>query len=119
MTARKPTVFEERVYAALRQVPRGRVTTYAALARRIGCGSPRAVGQALRRNPHAPDVPCHRVIASDRTPGGFAGERAGPALQRKLALLEEEGVSFAGGRLSNPGQIYWFEGSAHEPFTGP
>jgi len=93
--------FAARVYAALKRIPRGRVITYAALARRVGCRSPRAVGQALRANPLAPAVPCHRVIASDLTPGGFAGKTRGPELRRKLRLLAKEGVKFADGRLAD------------------
>jgi len=93
------TDFQRRVYDALCNVPRGQVTTYGLLARYIGCGSARAVGQALRRNPFAPRVPCHRVIASDLSPGGFAGQRAGAELARKCRLLADEGVAFADGKL--------------------
>lgn len=94
--------FAARVYNALKRVPRGRVITYAALAAKIGCGSPRAVGQALRANPFAPEVPCHRVIASDLSPGGFVGQTAGPQLRRKLRLLASEGVLFHNGFLAEP-----------------
>ena len=90
------------MYAALCKVPRGKVITYAALALRIGCRSPRAIGQALRANPFAPEVPCHRVIASDLTIGGFTGHTSGPALTKKLRLLAAEGVVFKNGRLSDP-----------------
>jgi methylated-DNA-[protein]-cysteine S-methyltransferase len=65
------TPFRRRVYLALLEVPRGRVTTYALLAKRVGCASARAVGGALRANPFAPDVPCHRVVAADLGIGGF------------------------------------------------
>ena len=99
------SAFARRVYAALCQVPRGRVITYAALGRRIGCRSPRAVGQALRANPFAPKVPCHRVIASDLTPGGFQGHQSGPALAKKLRLLATEGVLFKNGRLADPSRL--------------
>ena len=94
--------FAARVYAALKRVPRGHVITYAALAAKIGCRSPRAVGQALRANPFAPGIPCHRVIASDLSPGGFVGETAGPQLKRKLGLLALEGVLFRDGLLAEP-----------------
>ncbi len=97
---RVPTTFEERVYDAVRMVPRGRVTTYKRLGLAIGCGSSRAVGQALRRNPYAPDVPCHRVVGSDLRIGGFGGQHAGAEVERKRVLLEAEGVVFGeDGRL--------------------
>ncbi len=96
------TPFEERVYAAVRRIPRGRVATYKQVAAWIGCGSSRAVGQALKRNPSAPMVPCHRVIASNLRLGGYAGERSGQALARKQRLLAEEGVRFRNGVLTDP-----------------
>lgn len=100
--------FQKRVYETVSQVPRGRVTTYKALAAAIGCGSSQAVGQALRRNPYAPEVPCHRVITSALTLGGFYGETSGEAIARKLAMLEAEGVHFKNGRLVDPKQCYGF-----------
>jgi methylated-DNA-[protein]-cysteine S-methyltransferase len=81
------------------------VLTYAALAAKVGGRSPRAIGQALRVNPFAPTVPCHRVIASDLSPGGFAGRTSGPELARKLRLLASEGVVFRNGRLSDPRRL--------------
>jgi methylated-DNA-[protein]-cysteine S-methyltransferase len=87
-------------------VPRGYVTTYKALAAAVGCGSPRAVGQALKRNPYAPKVPCHRVIASDLSIGGFHGERDGDAVMAKQRLLEAEGVLFKSGRLVDPDRFF-------------
>ena len=82
--------FRLRVYLELLNVPRGETITYGELARRIGCGSAQAVGQALRHNPFAPEVPCHRVIAADGSLCGFGGSRGPKALKRKLALLEAE-----------------------------
>jgi len=102
---KEPTAFQERVYAALRRIPRGRVITYARLARTLACRSPRAVGQALRCNPFAPSVPCHRVISSNLTPGGYQGKTSGAQLRRKLALLKAEGVLFTGNRLADPRQL--------------
>ena len=102
--------FQRRVYSALLRVQRGRVTTYGLLARRLGCRSAQAVGQALRRNPFAPAVPCHRVIAADLTLGGFQGRRGGASLARKRALLAKEGVAFdAAGRLAEPWRVFAFE----------
>lgn len=87
------TEFQRRVYLALLEVPRGETITYGELARRIGCRSAQAVGQALRRNPFAPDVPCHRVISADGSLGGFYGHREGEMIDKKRSLLESEGAS--------------------------
>jgi O-6-methylguanine DNA methyltransferase len=55
-------------------IPKGRVTTYGDMAKALSPPScARAVGQAMRRNPFAPKVPCHRVVASDLKLGGFKG----------------------------------------------
>ena len=102
---RAPTAFEQRVYDVVRRVAPGAVTTYGAVARRVGCGSARAIGCALRRNPFAPDVPCHRVIRSDLRLGGFRGRRAGPETARKKALLAAEGVRFEKGKLADLSRI--------------
>ncbi|KAL8796073.1 MAG: hypothetical protein Q9182_007440 [Xanthomendoza sp. 2 TL-2023] len=64
--------FRQRVLLALCQVPRGRFPTYAALSDHLH-SSARAVGGGLRNNPFAPRVPCHRVVAADRSLGGFGG----------------------------------------------
>ena len=76
------------------KVPRGKVTTYGALGKSIGCRSARAIGQALKHNIFAPDVPCHRVIAVNRNLHGFAGSRGEESLNRKKRLLVQEGIEF-------------------------
>ena len=80
------TPFQEKVWAALRTIPHGTVTTYGALAERLG-SHPRAVGQAVGQNPLWILVPCHRVVGSDGRLTGYAG-----GLERKEALLRLEGV---------------------------
>jgi len=93
------TSFEKRVWTALCQVPPGRFTTYGLLAAHLR-SSPRAVGNALRRNPFAPEVPCHRVVATGGTLGGFKGKwprtGEGITLDEKRMLLRKEGVGFDG-----------------------
>jgi methylated-DNA-[protein]-cysteine S-methyltransferase len=80
--------FQRAVLVAEHRVPRGRVTTYGALAARVGRpGAARAVGNALARNPFPIIIPCHRAIRSDGTLGGFRG-----GLAMKRALLELEGI---------------------------
>lgn len=116
---RTVTAFEQRVYEALLEVPRGCVTTYKRLAQRVGCGSCRAVAQALRRNPDAPRVPCHRVIASDGTLGGYQGARSGAPIERKRRRLAAEGVAFEQGRLATASALYdWNRGRKDVP-RGP
>jgi len=105
-----PTPFQNRVYATLCTVPRGYVTTYGRLAAALGCGSPRAVGMALRHNPFAPRVPCHRVIAADLSIGGFNGQTSGPEIARKINLLRSEGITLSDdGHLLDPAQVWDFE----------
>jgi O-6-methylguanine DNA methyltransferase len=93
-SAKAPSAFPARVFEALQAVPVGCVTTYAALAAQIDCASPQAVGQALRKNTNSPTVPCHRVVRSDGSPGGFFGSSATQEVARKVALLMDEGVGF-------------------------
>jgi len=90
MLATDITEFQRRVYLELLNVPRGETISYGELARRIGCKSAQAVGQALKRNPFAPEVPCHRVIASNGTIGGFFGQISGEMIDKKKQLLEDE-----------------------------
>ena len=103
------SAFQRRVYEALLEVPRGYVTTYGLLARRIGCRSAQAVGGALRANPYAPEVPCHRVVSSDLSIGGFCGHVCGEPVCRKIALLKKEGVPLdAAGRVLDAGRVWRF-----------
>ena len=87
------TEFQRRVYLALLEVPKGVTISYKELGERIGCRSAQAIGQALRRNPFAPDVPCHRVICSNGNIGGFYGKREGEMIEKKKRLLAEEATS--------------------------
>ncbi|KAK3899591.1 methylated-DNA--protein-cysteine methyltransferase [Staphylotrichum tortipilum] len=93
------TPFERAVWRLTHQIPAGSFSTYALVAAHLH-SSPRAVGNALRRNPFAPEIPCHRVIATNGTLGGFKGKIArrdgeGITLAEKRALLRSEGVKFA------------------------
>jgi AraC family transcriptional regulator of adaptative response/methylated-DNA-[protein]-cysteine methyltransferase len=80
------TAFQRRVYRAICRIPPGETRSYQWVARAIGHPrSARAVGQALKRNPFAPRVPCHRVVRSDGALGGYSG-----GLAKKRRLLEQE-----------------------------
>jgi|SRR3954468_2206145 methylated-DNA-[protein]-cysteine S-methyltransferase len=79
--------FNQKVWALCARIPQGRVVTYADIARALGSRGYRAVGNALNKNPYAPEVPCHRVVGSSGALTGFAG-----GLPKKRAMLEAEGV---------------------------
>ena len=89
------TNFQQKVYDALELIPCGRVTTYKDLAVYLECRSAQAVGQALKKNPFAPEVPCHRIIMTDLTLGGYIGEVDGERISQKRLLLEKENVLFS------------------------
>ena len=87
----KGTKFQLKVWKYLKSIPKGRVKTYKQVA--IGIKRPkssRAVANACAKNPYAPKIPCHRVIRSDGTLGGYSG-RGG--IKQKLKLLKSENVS--------------------------
>ncbi|KAG8526922.1 uncharacterized protein KY384_008351 [Bacidia gigantensis] len=98
------TAFRKRVLLALCQVPKGQVSTYLALSEYLN-SAPRAVGNALRNNPFAPRVPCHRIVAANKTIGGFNGSWGvkGEYFNNKVTLLKEEGVRVneKDGRIGN------------------
>ena len=94
------TPFQMRVWQALRRIPRGSVRSYAGIAADVGSPrATRAVGMANAANPIAIVVPCHRVVGTGLTLGGYSG---GLAMKRHLLALE--GVRVAGGKVV-PGQL--------------
>ena len=95
------TDYQKRVWAALVGIAVGQVTTYGALAQRLG-GSARAVGNACRQNPVPILVPCHRVVSA-RGLGGFAGDSSGRLVDIKRRLLAHEGVEICPSRPHVPG----------------
>jgi methylated-DNA-[protein]-cysteine S-methyltransferase len=93
----------------LKTVPAGRVTTYKLLAHAAGTRSYRAVGQILKRNPDAPKTPCHRVVASDGSVGGFMGKTTGKSIQKKILLLRKEGIAVINNKIVDfPGRLFTF-----------
>jgi len=87
--------FNDAVYAKIKEIPMGKVTTYKEVAVAIGKpGASRAVGNALNRNPNPIKVPCHRVVRSDRSIGGFS-----KGADEKKRLLKKESVKFDGNKV--------------------
>ncbi len=90
------TEFQKKVYGLCSKVPKGRVTTYKEIGKALGKDGNiyRAIGQALNKNPFAPKVPCHRVVSSNESIGGFAhGSKA------KIKLLESEGIKIKDNKI--------------------
>ena len=105
--------FNQKCYNLLRIVPKGKVTTYKAIAERLDSKGYRAVGNAMNKNPNAfsltqskggmgglgsvsgkGNTPCHRVINSDGKLGGFA-----TGIRNKIRLLKAEGVDIKNGKV--------------------
>jgi methylated-DNA-[protein]-cysteine S-methyltransferase len=93
--------FEERVWRLMERIPKGRVTTYGQIAKKLDTRAYRAVGNACRRNPYAPRVPCHRVVRSDGTVGGFRGKTSGKTVEEKIQMLRKENVEVRNGKIAN------------------
>lgn len=84
--------FKEDIYSLTNKIPKGKVATYSQLATLAGYpGAARAVGMCMKTNPHAPQTPCHRVVAKD---GSLTGYSMGKGLSTKRKMLESEGVQF-------------------------
>ena len=86
------TEFQKKVWKELQKIPKGQTITYKELAKKIGKPKAvRAVANAVGANPCAPMIPCHRVIRSDGSLGGYSGSGG---IKTKLKLLVTEGVDF-------------------------
>ena len=87
----KGTEFQLKVWNYLKKIPRGRVKTYSEVAKAIGKPlAVRAVANAIGKNPLAPQIPCHRVIRSDGSLGGYSGKGG---IKTKILLLKKEGIT--------------------------
>lgn len=84
------TAFQQKVWDCLQNIPAGSVRTYGEIAAELH-SSPRAVGNACRRNPIPLIIPCHRVVSAKGI-GGFAGQTTGQKINIKEQLLRHEGV---------------------------
>lgn len=100
-----PTDFQKKVWAALKKIPRGKVTSYAAIAKFLGNPrAARAVGNAVGKNPNAPKIPCHRVICADGRLGNYSG--AGGILTKKN-LLKSEKIKIKNGKIADLKKVFF------------
>ena len=87
----KGTKFQLKVWNYLKKIPRGKIKTYSEVAKAIGKPlATRAVANAIGKNPFAPQIPCHRVIRSDGSLGGYSCKGG---IKTKRLLLKKEGIT--------------------------
>ena len=88
----KGTQFQLKVWSYLKKIPKGKLKTYAQVAKAIWKPKAvRAVANAIGKNPFPPKIPCHRVIRSDGKLGGYSAKGG---IKTKKKLLKNEGFSF-------------------------
>lgn len=97
--------FQDRCLKLVDSIPKGRVTTYKLLAQALDTKAYRAIGNALNKNQNLILTPCHRVVKSDGSLGGYALGSA-----KKRALLNSEGVS-----IDESGKVEEFEKLLFKP----
>ena len=89
------TEFQKKVYRAVSQIPKGETKSYKWVAARIGSPlASRAVGNALNRNPYPGIIPCHRVVKSDGSIGGYS-----KGAEHKKRILKDEGLTVRRGAV--------------------
>jgi len=102
-----PTELQIKVWEKLKDIPKGKVTTYKYLAKALKSRAVRAVASAVGKNPNAPDVPCHRVVLSSGKIGNYTHPLG---VKRKIELLKAEGINIdkSGNVLDFKNKIYKF-----------
>jgi len=92
-----------KVYKLLKKVPKGKVTTYGALAKAVGL-HPRQVAALMRKNRN-PEIHCHRVVMSDGRIGGY-----NRGVKTKIKLLMKEGIKIVDGKIRNfKNSLFFFQ----------
>jgi len=79
--------FQQQVLELVKKIPKGKVTTYKEIGKALKSQGYRTVGRALHDNKHPVIIPCHRVVCSDGSIGGYS-----KGVQKKVALLRKEGI---------------------------
>lgn len=106
---------QQKIYSLLQRVPKGRVTTYKELAVAIGTKAYRLVGRYMGENPYPymtcsdlkTRIPCHRVVSSNGTIGGFMGSSTGNHIKQKIAMLRSEGVRIQANKVQDFARILY------------
>ena len=88
--------FNDRCYKLIAQIPKGKISTYKIIAKSLNTKAYRAVGNAMAKNSNPIVIPCHRVIKSDGSIGGYA-----LGISKKISLLIREGIPIQKGKIVN------------------
>ena len=94
----------DKVYALLKEVPKGKVTTYQELAKAAGL-HPRTVGILMRMNKDTVHIPCYKVVRSDGSLGGYSAK---DGVNKKIKLLERDGITIEKGRIDLKAYLHGF-----------
>ena len=94
--------FADRCYDLLKLIPKGKVTTYAEMAKALDSKAWRAVGSAMAKNSNLIVIPCHRVVRSDGAVGQYA-----LGSNKKSELLSQEGIEIANGKVKNMEKYFY------------
>ena len=97
--------FKEKCYSILKKVPKGKVTTYKELANALNTKAYRVVGMAMKSNPNAPIIPCHRVVCYDGRIGGYLGNEK-ENIKKKINLLKGEGIEINNNKINLDKYLY-------------
>ena len=96
--------FQNKVLNLVKKIPKGRVSTYKDIGKALGMKCYRAVGMALHNNKELVKIPCHRVICSDGSIGGYS-----KGVKNKINLLRKEGVEVKDSKVSLWKYLYKFD----------
>jgi len=96
-------MFSKKCYNLLKKVPRGKVVSYKQIAEQVNIKAYRAVGNAMNKNKYK-DVPCHRVVESDGSIGGFVR-----GVDEKIRLLRKEEIEVVDGKIDLKKYGYFFK----------
>ena len=91
--------FNQRIYEILKTIPCGKVMTYKQIGEKLKSKAYQAIGQALKNNPDPKNIPCHRVIKSNREIGGYFGHINDDISKEKEEILVSEGVKIVNGKV--------------------
>ena len=86
-------------YFLLKEIPKGKVTTYKALAKVLNTKAYRAIGQIMKRNPNPITTPCYKVVKSDGSLGGYLGPDP-KNISKKIQLLKNDGIEIENNKVN-------------------